>query len=356
MDKKEIDKSLPEETNDIEHSSDTDEEQIESVVKSKTGSSKRGSGLAILAILLSVGAAAACGYLFLSQNDRNQQMLSSINSLEASLQATREDQQKNLQQLQKNLERQHAEILSVKKSMAGLFSSIENTQQTWSVEEVHQLLQLAVDQLLLAANIDGALTALNIADRRIADYGDPELQPVRQQIAQDIASLQQIERIDLAGTINRLHAVEQSIDNLQPGSTVATADKTTTTDQNSTDKPDSVWQQIVQDLSGVVKIQRIDQPAIPLIPPDQQYFLRENTRALIMTARMALLRNDGETYKKSLQQAQQWVMKYFNSESQNTRWTINELKKLAAINLNPQLPDITGSLVQLQAITEGKLK
>lgn len=363
MDNKEIDKSPLETTNDIKHSSDTDEKQIESVVKSKTGSNKTGSGLAILAILLSLGAAAACGYLFLSQNDRNQQMLSSINSLEATLQATREDQQKNLQQLQTNLqqlqinlERQHAETLSVKNSMAGLYSSIENTQQTWSVEEVHQLLQLAVDQLLIAANIDGALTALNIADRRIADYGDPELQPVRQQIAQDIASLQQIERIDLAGTINRLHAVEQSIDNLQPGSTIAATDKKTTTDQNSTDKTDSIWQQIVQDLSGVVKIQRIDQPAIPLIPPDQQYFLRENTRALIMTARMALLRNDGETYKNSLQQAQQWVMKYFNSDSQNTKWTINELKKLEAINLNPQLPDITGSLVQLQAISEGKLK
>ena len=356
MDNKEIDKSLPEQTNDIESSSETDDEQIESAVNSKTGSSKTGSGLAIIAILLSMGAVAACGYLFLTQNNQNQQMLSTINSLDAALQATREEQQRNLQQLQKSLERQHAETLSVKKSMAGLYSSIENTQQTWSVEEVHQLLQLAVDQLLLAANIDGALTALDIADRRIADYGDPELQPVRQQIAQDIANLQQIERIDLAGTINRLHAVEQSIDNLQPDSSVATTDKETSADLKTTDKPDSVWQQIVQDLSGVVKIRRIDQPAIPLIAPDQQYFLRENTRALIMTARMALLRNDGETYRNSLQQAQQWVMKYFNSDSQNTRWTVNELKKLAAINLNPQLPDITGSLVQLQKITEGKLK
>jgi uroporphyrin-3 C-methyltransferase len=348
--KKEIDKSLPEETTDIKHSSDTDEQQTASVVKSKTG-----SGMAIIAILLSFGAVAASGYLFLSQKDRNQQMLSTIDSLEASLQAMREQQQRNQQQLQMNLERQHAETLSLKKSMAGLYSSIENTQQTWSVEEVHQLLQLAVDQLLVAANIDGALTALNIADRRIADYGDPELQPVRQQIAQDIASLQQIERIDLAGTSNRLHAVEQSIDQLQAGITVAAIDKKTPTDLNSTSNADSVWQQFVQDLSGVVKIRRIDQPSIPLIPPKQQYFLRENTRALIMTARMALLRNDDEIYRNSLQQAQQWVMKYFDTENQNTRWTINELQKLAAINLNPQLPDITGSLTQLQAVTEGKL-
>ena len=74
-----------------------------------------------------------------------------------------------------------------------------------------------------------------------------------------------------------------------------------------------------------------------------------------MTARMALLRSDDEIYRNSLQQAQQWVMKYFDTENQNTRWTINELQKLAAINLNPQLPDITGSLTQLQAVTEGKL-
>jgi len=130
------------------------------------------------------------------------------------LQNTATDLTNAQQRVQKNIERQHAESLSLKKSLAQLYSITENTQQTWSIEEVHQLLQLAVDQLSLASNIEGALAALNIADRRIASNGAPELKSVRQQIARDIASLQQIERIDLAGTIHRLNAISDSIEHL----------------------------------------------------------------------------------------------------------------------------------------------
>jgi uroporphyrin-3 C-methyltransferase/uroporphyrinogen III methyltransferase/synthase len=117
------------------------------------------------------------------------------------LQNTSTDLTNAQQRIQKNIERQHAELLPLKKSLAQLYSITENTQQTWSIEEVHQLLQLAVDQLSLAGNIEGALAALNIADRRIASNGAPELQSVRQQIARDIASLQQIERIDTPSVI-----------------------------------------------------------------------------------------------------------------------------------------------------------
>ena len=272
-----------------------------------------------------------------------------------SIQALRTEMENTQQRLQSDLQSRSSEIppellseiQTLKNSTAQLYSKVENTQQTWSVEEVHQLLQLAVDQLSLAANIDGALTALEIADRRIADNGDPELQPVRQQIANDIASLRQVERLDLAGTIHRLRAVEKSIDHIPAIGQTAHATTTTASD-TSGDKSNSVWQQIGQDLSGLVKIRRIDQPEVPLLPPEQQYFLRENTKALLMTARMALLRYDDEIYQQSLQQALQWLEQYFNTDSQNGSWAINELKTLTLINPTPQLPDITASLSQLE--------
>lgn len=352
MDNKELDNILPEEALDDAGPADTDTEKKDSASKSKSG-----SALAVLAILFSLGALAASGYLYMQQKNRSQHTASSFNNLESSLQGIRTELENNQQLVQQNQERQYSgiksEIQSIKKSTAQINSKTENTQQTWSVEEIHHLLQLAVDQLSLAANIDGALAALEIADRRISASVDPELQPVRQQIAVDIASLRQVERIDLAGTIHRLSAVEKSIDHI-PTVGQRTASEQTTTIGSLPAKADSVWQQIGQDLSGLVKIRRIDQPEVPLLPPEQAYFLRENTKALLMTARIALLRNDNEIYKKTLQQTQQWLNKYFNIESQNAKWALAEIEKLAALNPTPQLPDITGSLSQLQAITEGK--
>lgn len=348
MDNNETDNILPEDAIDEANASDDNAEQTDSKVKK----SRTGSLLASIAIILSLAALAASGYLYLQQINAARQTVANIKNLETSLQTMQTDLENSQQRLQKNLERQHADIQTLNNTTAQFDSKVENTPQTWSVEEVNRLLQLAIDQLTLAANIDGALAALEIADRRLSENGDPELQPVRQKIASDIASLNQVQRIDLPGTIHRLHAVAQSIDHIPALGHSSSA--VTTTVENLPVAADSVWQQIGQDLSGLVKIRRIDQPEIPLIPPDQILFLRENTKALLMTASMALLRNDNESYKSSLQQTQQWLVKYFNAGNQNAQWTIGEVQKLAAVNPSPQLPDISGSLSQLEAITEGK--
>jgi uroporphyrin-3 C-methyltransferase len=346
MDNKEIDKNPAEEN--VNALDTTDESHVQS--NSAEKNTHPVSWLALLAIILSVAALASSGYLYLAHKNQSQQLLSSVNSIEGSLQNTRTDLANAQQRLQKNLERQHTELLALKKSVAKLYSRAENTGQTWSVEEVHHLLQLAVDQLLLAGNIEGAQAALTIADRRVANSGDPELQALRQQIALDIASLQQIKRTDLAGTIHRLDALSESIDHLPVVHRRATVDETSIP-QNEPGDTDSVWRKIRHDLSGMVKIRSNEKPIIPLLPPDQEYFLRENTRALLMTARLALLQNNKAAYDTSLQQAKQWIMRYFNTDSHNTQWTIGELVKLAEVNPQPQLPDISGSLKQLQTIT-----
>ena len=353
MEKKEITDSLSEDIVDnnqvIDDAQTTAETSDEKDVKS-TPSGRNSIGL-IIAILLSIAALASSGYLYQLHTKQVQQTSASADALKGSLQSLRTEATGNQQRLQKRLERQYAELQTLKDSIKQLYSREESPQQKWSVAEVEHLLQLAIDQLLLAANLDGALAALSIADRRIASNGDPSLQPVREQIARDIASLQQVERIDLAGTIHRLRAIEESIDQLPAGSQTRMSN-----DSSSKEKAAgaaSVWEQIGQDLSGLVRIRRIEHPEVPLLPVEQQFFLRENTAALLMSARLALLRNDAQTYRSNLQQAQEWLYKYFNPENPATKWAIAELNKLSAINPEPILPDISGSLVRLQTISKG---
>ena len=198
------------------------------------------------------------------------------------------------------------------------------------------------------------MTALALADRRIVDSGDPALQDVRKQIASDIARLQQVEHIDLAGTLNRLQAIEQSINQLPVSGQTQSMGEAAAPSAQQPEAPPSVWQQISDDLSGLVKIRRIDQPVMPLLPPDQQYYLRENVRALLMTARISLLRSETAAYRANLGQARTWIKQYFDSSHRSTRWTIQELEKLASLDPAPPLPDISGSLTRLQQTTEEK--
>jgi uroporphyrin-3 C-methyltransferase len=114
-----------------------------------------------------------------------------------------------------------------------------------------------------------------------------------------------------------------------------------------------VWQQLGSDLSGLVRIRRIDQPVVPLLPLDQQYFVRENIKTSLNAARMALLRSEAAVYRESLQQSLDWITEYFDTGSQPVKWAMDEIQALTKINARPELPDISRSLASLDSTSSG---
>jgi uroporphyrin-3 C-methyltransferase len=90
---------------------------------------------------------------------------------------------------------------------------------------------------------------------------------------------------------------------------------------------------------------------MPLLAPEQQYFLRENIRLQLLAARLALLRGDRQIYRDSLQQARDWLLHHFDINQQATRWMLDELEQLADIDPRPDLPDISGSMRSLATAT-----
>jgi uroporphyrin-3 C-methyltransferase len=329
-----------------------EQDTVEPAKKSKPG--KGTVFIAILSLLLANGALAASAYIWLTMKNDQQQVSSRIDALDGTLQSTRSE----ISDIDGATQQLHTDIKRIDDDSRGLRAAIDRTNaqlgtqpKQWSIEEVHQLLVLATDQLSLANNVPGALTALRIADQRIVDSGEPMLQPVREQLAIDIASLAQVEQLDLAGISHKLKALENSIDKLpfstqsqmKPAANGQSPEATGTTDQ-------TVWQQLGKDLSGLVRIRRLDQPAVPLLPAEQQYFVRENIKARLNTARIALLRGEQQVYLESLQQAQSWVNKYFDPDSQSAQWLNSEILALTKINTEPELPDITRSLASLENV------
>jgi uncharacterized protein HemX len=330
---------------------DSDETATATDTRKNDTPAKKGGGFGIfIAITLSLAALAGSGALYLSQSSKSEQLVARISAIESStnkLSSTLSESQDKLSFAERN---NATELKSIKQSIANLYARVENTSQSWSIEEVSQLLQLASDQLSLAGNIKGALTALTIADRRIANSGSPELQPAREQIAQDIASLQQVNQIDLTGTVNRLRAVERAISEL-PAMQLPVMKKNEEVQSTGTDL--TLWQRIVDDMSGLVKIRRIDQQEASLLPMEKTFYLHENAKALIMSARLGLLQRNKLVYQTNLLQARQSLSKYVKSNQQTMTWILDELQALAKLNPAPDLPDISGSLNSLNNITTG---
>ena len=80
------------------------------------------------------------------------------------------------------------------------------------------------------------------------------------------------------------------------------------------------------------------------MPPNQEFFLRENLRLRLLSARLALLSRDADSFKLELKTAQLWTARYFDGKSNEYLQVSDGLKKLAASDISIELPDIGSSL------------
>jgi len=97
-------------------------------------------------------------------------------------------------------------------------------------------------------------------------------------------------------------------------------------------------------LSGLFRIRDHDKPVSPMLPPENEYFLRENLRLQLSATRLALLRDDSVQYRATLTTAADWLGTYFSAEDPQVNQLRAQIEQLAAIDIVPQLPDISASL------------
>lgn len=233
-----------------------------------------------------------------------------------------------------------------------LYLELAGRRSEYAVAEAEHLLIIASQQLQLAGNIRPALLALQMADSRLQQLDDPQIIPLRKAIGQDIQRLQAVPLVDTVGISLKLSTLAENIDQLPLLSERHPQEQVQTVARPD----DGLWQRLVreiwQDLRRTVRIERIDQPEPPLLSPEQNYFLRENLRLRLLTARLALLQREETSYRADLRQAEQWLRRYFDTQDAATRAALVSLQQLAASSIAIEIPDISASL---NAISRYKL-
>ena len=224
----------------------------------------------------------------------------------------------------------------------------------WRLEEVRQLITLANSRLMLARDYRTAAVALETAQARLGELGDPKLLKVRRQLADDVAALNAAPRTDLAGLALRLGGLARAVDAL-PLKTASEFRRTDDPADAAAQPPAEAngWQhvgtQIWQDLRSLVRIRELQSPQPPLLPPEQAYFLRENLRLMLNGAQLALLRGTREVYVGNLDTAAGWVTEHFDGDAGPVQALLTALADLRGTDPAPELPDISGSLETLNA-------
>ena len=229
-------------------------------------------------------------------------------------------------------------------------TDLGRNQAQWIVSEAEQLLLIANRRLQLARDVNSSLAALRAADRQLELLASPSLLPVRREIAREISLLESLERTDIGGLSLRLAALADSIDalalaqDLRAVAAQSAAVQTAAASANASDSGRSIW----QDLLSLVRIREHEGAQRPLLPPDQQYFARENLRLMLYGAQHALLQGNVATYQQNLKTAARWVNDYFDRAAQPVTAVQAELERLRTTPVMTELPDITPSLEMLR--------
>lgn len=250
---------------------------------------------------------------------------------------------------------------AIKASLEKLNSDLRRNRMEWSLTETEQLMIIASNRLQLARDTRSALAALRAADQQLQQLAMPKFLPVRRQLAREISMLESQDKLDVSGVTLRLVTLAETVDNLplaldirlrEIDETKAPATKgdaqVASTDGNWRQTARSLW----QDILSLVRVRDDVASQRPLLPPEQQYFLRENLRLMLYGAQQALLQGNVPTYQQNLKTAQRLLKDYFDVESQVVNAMQAELGRLQAMKLLTEMPDITGSLAALRRLSE----
>ena len=334
----------------------------------------RGNGVAWLAVLLSIAALGAVGYLLfidwyatddsaatetLARMEALDQRLDETSSNLAALESqsgpvTHPDFGADIAAVRRDIEEQlrlqsslPSRMTSIENSVAALAGISAGARETFLLAEAEYYLQIANAQLQLASNPHLAALALGMADERVTQISDPGLTAVRSAIADEITALELMKKPDIEGATLTLGSLARVAEYLPLAGT-----KPTEAEQEEQDAEqsniDRAWGSVKDAMSGLVKVTPPDQAQRALIAPDAEYFLRNNIALQLQSARLALLRGEQTIFEQTLDDTSALLNTYFDVDSEqviSAQQTISEIRNDV---FTTSMPDISASLRMLR--------
>lgn len=221
----------------------------------------------------------------------------------------------------------------------------------WRLAEAEFLLKQAHQRLFITRDAETADLLLASADSAIMQQKDPGLLPIRTAIAQDRAALRKVPRVDRDGIYLRLQALSSQVGMLTSNNRFLYSSQELAASE-AEDALAGYGEVLWQRLLSIVRIRHHDQPVEPLLPPEQELYLRQNLQLALLQSQLGLLQSQQEPYTSNLERSYAWVSQYCQASDPVVAAWLEEANTLQRINIAPEMPDITGSLRTVQKLIE----
>ncbi len=319
-------------------------------------------------LLLAAGAGA--GYWFWQQWHLQQQEQAQVieqqkaaqtnqllanDELQSSLQQDNETLRNRLLQLSKELSNLEAQSLANTQNLADVSG---RRPSDWLLAEADYLVRMAGRKLWLEKDIRTAILMMQSADSRLQDLSDPSLLPVRELIAADIQTLQQINPVSLSSVALALSGMLPQVNNL-PLALPEIPEIKSRDDQTSESigewraNLDKLWVFFREEL---INYQPRTTAIKPMLTQQQQWLAKEQLKLALLQAQSAVLNEQETLYKQSLQRAIGLIVDHFELADTSVEKFVDSLRNLEQTNIHRELPSQMQSARPLQELLQRRVE
>jgi uroporphyrin-3 C-methyltransferase len=220
-------------------------------------------------------------------------------------------------------------------------------EQARTVAEIEQLLTLAEQESQLASSPTVLLAALKTIEAR-ADAAPPGLRErLKAAIAKDSEALRKTEWADRNQLLLRFDELARLLDELPFAAEVRAQPRPPGKPASAAQPPAAVsaaspWRDwlaaFFAPVSDWFEIRRIDAPDALLATPEQLFWLRENLKLQVQSARLSLLARQADAYYRSLARAQAALQRHADAKQPKVQQALALLQQLQAVRVSPDMP------------------
>ncbi|MEY3446623.1 MAG: hypothetical protein RIR45_1378, partial [Pseudomonadota bacterium] len=251
-----------------------------------------------------------------------------------------------------------SEVSLQRSQLEELMQSLSRSRDENLVVDIESAVRLAQQQAQLAGSVEPLLAALKSAELRVGRAAQPRLTPLQRAIARDVARIKATAIADMPALLVKLDELVILADDLPLANNVAPVRGAEPVKRKPAEAVPSWWMSFAaavrDEVRGLVRISRIEDPDAALLSPEQSFFVRENLKLKLLNARLGLLSRQTDSARSDLATAALAVVRFFDASSRRTQVALNLLQQVQGQMKALEIPRVDETLTALSTAAAGR--
>jgi uroporphyrin-3 C-methyltransferase len=236
--------------------------------------------------------------------------------------------------------------------------SLQRSRDENLVVDIESAIRLAQQQAQLTGSVEPLLAALKSAELRVGRAAQPRLASVQRAIARDVARIKGTAVADTPSLLVKLDELLILADELPVANAVSVARPSEPLQRKTNESVSNWWTRMWHvardEIKGLVRVSRIEDPEAALLSPEQSFFVRENLKLRLLNARLGLLSRQTDSVRSDLATAAQAMGKYFDASARKTQVAAGLLQQVRNQMNALELPRVDDTLAALTTAAAGR--